>query len=99
MADEHEIEKRCTALGIPGYMVGGIAKYVRHGVRPGDFLWSVLTNDLRGACMHADEQNQQLLFQYVSFLYWDAPYACWGSEEKAKAWIKHDGLSGYVIEG
>jgi large subunit ribosomal protein L9 len=36
-------------------MIGGLRRYIENGIGPGDFLWAVLTNDLRGAIERADE--------------------------------------------
>lgn len=53
----------------------------------GDFLMAVLSNDLRGACQRADDENIENLPAYVAYLYNEAPGACWGSPEKVKEWL------------
>lgn len=89
--------ERVNWLRIPEYMREGLALYVEQGVRPGDFLWSVLVNDLRGACRHADNGNQRLIFDYVAWLYSFAPHDCWGSPDRAIAWLEHKGLQGMEV--
>jgi hypothetical protein len=78
---------------IPEYMIGGLRRYIEHGIAPGSFLSAVLANDLRGAYEKADIVNQHALFNYVKFLYSYAPAGCWGSEENFKKWCKSGGLT------
>lgn len=78
---------------IPAYMIGGLRRYIEHGIPPGDFLTAVLSNDLRGACERADDENRHRLFQYVQFLYSHAPVGCWGSSSNFRDWCEHGGLS------
>jgi hypothetical protein len=73
---------------IPGRMMGGLRRYVEHGIIPGDFLEAVLRNDLRGACERADEENRVNLPAYVGWLYNEAPGGCWGSSAKVDAWVE-----------
>ena len=79
---------------IPERMIGGMRRYLEHGIPPGDFLTAILSNDLREACMRADEENQRLIFAYVKFLYNYAPAGSWGSPQNYNAWIKLGGLNG-----
>ena len=71
---------------IPERMMGGIRRYIDHGIEPGHFLTAVICNDLREAVGRADEENVQLLREYVLFFYNEAPSPCWGSPEKMRAW-------------
>lgn len=71
---------------IPDYMIGGIDRWIDHGIPPGDFLMAVLCNNLKEAVARADDVNVKLLPAYVSFFYNDAPSECWGSPEKVLAW-------------
>jgi hypothetical protein len=73
---------------IPDYMVGGITRYIEHGVLPGDFLRAVISNDLKEACSRADSNNMWVLPVYVAYFYNNAPGECWGSKEKMLAWQK-----------
>lgn len=79
---------------IPDYMHEGLTNYIERGIRPGDFLFSVVTNDLRNAARHADDVNKHLLFDYVSFFYSFAPTGCWGNFDRVMNWIKNGGLDG-----
>ena len=74
---------------IPKRMMGGIKRYIENHIEPGDFLMAVLTNDLTGAVGRADNENMANLPAYVSYLYNEAPSACWGSKEKVAVRLLH----------
>ena len=73
---------------IPSYMHDGLVAYIADGYQPGNFLYCVLTNDLRGAVNHADGSNRAALADYVVFLTNNAPAACWCSEDKVTSWLE-----------
>ncbi len=81
-------------LYIPPYMRPALFSFLTHGRRPGDFLFSLLSNDLRLAVSHADDTNGNLLCEYCRFLYNNAPTGSWGSLKKVEAWIKCGGFVG-----
>lgn len=64
-----------------------LARYVESGVLPGDFLQAVLRNDLGEAAGRADLYNRRRLFEYVQWLYNEAPGTSWGSEVDVKYWV------------
>jgi len=66
----------------------GLVRYINDRVPAGGFLHAVLENDLKEAVARADEENMELIPIYVSWLYNEAPTACWGSPEKVAAWLK-----------
>jgi len=74
--------------GIPDYMVKGIAYYIVLRINSGDFLMAVLENDLKEACLLADKNNRNLLWNYIDFLWNKAPSGCWGSKEKVQKWLE-----------
>jgi hypothetical protein len=86
--------ERVNWNSIPSYMREGVALYIEKGIRPGDFLWCIITNDLKGACAHADDVNRHLLFEYVQWFYSFAPVDSWGSAVRVASWQGHKGLSG-----
>lgn len=73
---------------IPERMRGGIERYLKHGIRPGDFLCAVIQNSLSEACKYADSENLQNIPAYVDYFYNEAPLICWGSKEKMEKWMK-----------
>lgn len=78
---------------IPNYMIGGLRRYIEHGVPPGSFLTALLSNDLRGTFERADDDNRRCIENYVRFLYNYGPSECWGSPAKFEAWCKSGGLT------
>lgn len=74
---------------IPDYMMGSITAYIKDHRACGDFLRSVIQNNLIGACMHADHENIKNLPAYIGYFLNEAPSSCWGSVESYKEWI-HD---------
>jgi len=86
------IRQRLSETKIPGYMHGGIVRYIIAGIKPGDFLTAVLSNDLSTSAALADDQNRHLLFDYACMLHNVMPYQCWGSPMLVKQWIDHNGM-------
>jgi hypothetical protein len=82
------IEANALRCGIPDDMVGGIERWIKFSVNPGNFLTAVMENNLREAVGRGDAVNQRLLPNYVQFFYNYAPAQCWGSPEKVKAWAE-----------
>lgn len=74
--------------GIPEYMHGGIVRFYENGIHPGSFLAAVINNDLRDACMCADDTNRELLFDYVRWFYNHAPIGSWGFPEAVDQWLE-----------
>lgn len=81
-------------FGLPQGMWGGIKRYLTHGIGPGHFLTAVLENDLAEAIARADEENMNLLPQYVKFFYNCVPGGAWHSKANVKAWREKGGLIG-----
>lgn len=73
---------------IPERMMGGIERYLEHGIEPGSFLTAVIHNNLAEAVGCADEENMANLPAYVAFFHNEAPSTSWGSEERMQQWIK-----------
>ena len=71
---------------IPERMRGALARWIQHGIAPGDFLTAVLKNDLAEACLRADDENIHLLCDYIKFLQNYAPMGCWGSPKDFDNW-------------
>ena len=84
----------CRGEKIPERMAAGIARYVIYGILPGHFMDKVLSNDLVGASIYADQQNKKLLDVYASLMFNILPLNCWGSEELVYEWSKRGGLDG-----
>lgn len=85
---------------IPEHMRGGIERYVRAGIRPGDFLLAVFRDEFSEAVLRADFANERLLREYALFLHSGIiPDQAWGSRAKVDDWIKRGGELGADKEG
>ena len=73
--------------GIPEHIRAGFRRYVEDHVEPGGFIMACLENNLKEAFGRADDVNRARMFDIVTFLYNEAPSACWGSPAKVKAWL------------
>jgi hypothetical protein len=71
---------------LPEGLRGGAKRYIEEHIPPGDFLQAVICNKLKESFMCADENNTKRMWDIVNFFYNEAPGACWGSEEKMRAW-------------
>ena len=90
--DQDKIAAKSVDTLIPEYMVGGLRRYIEHGIRPGKFLEAVLSNNLYRAAVYGDETNVPLLGHYIKYLLNHASADCWGAPEKVEAWIAKGGL-------
>lgn len=64
--------------------------YVNEGLRPGNFLYAVLCNDLREAVAYADPYNYRNIGDIVNYIYHHLPSECWGSPKKVQAWLNKE---------
>jgi len=62
-------------------------RYIEHRIRPGDFLYAVLSNDLVGAVLYADANNLDSLRAHLLWLHGHAPPQAFGNAERVKEWI------------
>lgn len=74
--------------GVPVHLHRGLVNYVENGIRTGNFLYAVLTNDLKDACARADDSSKHAIYEVVQWLYNHAPSACWGNVENVSNWLK-----------
>lgn len=82
---------------IPPVLMEALEAYVKTGRPQGDFMRSVITNDLGKAVAHADTDSQYALVALAIWLYNRAPSVCWGSNDKYESWIGHRGEAGWNI--
>lgn len=91
MVDGHTI-RYDKIPGASPYMRRAVEAWVEHGhIDPDDFLFAVVTNDLKLAVLTADDENIKLLPQWVNWFRWEAPSQCHGSRETVKAWAEERG--------
>ncbi len=76
---------------VPVWFIPKIVQWITGQVEPGDFLQAVLYNNLGAAVGVADEVTLECLSGIIKFMHNEAPAACWGTPEKAQAWLEIDG--------
>ena len=79
---------KARSKGVPEHMIDHFVGYVIDRTPPGDFMFAVLSNNLRDSFAQADEVNRHAMFDIVNFLYNDVPGCCWGSPEAVEAWVE-----------
>jgi hypothetical protein len=76
--------------GVPGHTREALEDYFFYGYQPGSFLYSVLINDLIGACTHCDHVNREAIVDIVKWLLHRAPHGSWGSREMVQNWTANE---------
>ncbi len=79
---------------LPQYMQSGTRLWIEEGQIPGDFLQAIITNDLKGAVLLADETNKKMIVEWVQWFVWKAPSGSQGSKLHMKEWHRQGGLNG-----
>ena len=87
LGDPREIE-------IPELTLGGLGRYIDHGIPPGSFLRAVLEHDLFAAVAAADVHNMAALCAIVVRVYSRAPSMCHGKGGQVERWIEIGGMDG-----
>lgn len=72
----------------PEKMVKAMRGYVEHHQPVGDFLTSVLCNDLRRTFACADDENKPLIEEYFKWARWEIPANAWGSRKAVQKWLE-----------
>jgi len=67
---------------IPEQCQSALTRYINYGITPGQFLISVLSNDLFKAYENGDDDHINALPQLVKFIYNKLPSNSWGSLDK-----------------
>jgi hypothetical protein len=96
MTDAEVYRLRLAARGVPEHLRNGLLRWVMDGIRPGDFLFCVLSNDLMGAFRRADPESRAGIWPLILFLENDAPTGCYGGPRVTQAWIETKGLRGLL---
>jgi len=69
-------------------MMKSIDLYLEHGLQPGSFLTSIISNDLFKSVAFADSECLENIPAYVYYFYNEAIGSCWGSKEKMELYMK-----------
>jgi len=63
---------------VPQHTHGSIIRYYQNGIPPGDFLTSLIDNDLKLAFATADDINKAAIGHILSWFRWHPPAGTWG---------------------
>lgn len=88
------LKRTAREQGVPEHVIDGFVAHIRTGRETGDFITSVLCNDLRVATVRADPTNRLAMYQIVIWLFNFVPNGCWGSVEEYRNWRAIGGLEG-----
>jgi hypothetical protein len=81
------LRQRLVERDIPLTLHEGLTEYFAARRPVGGFLTAVLSNDLREACVRADDVNRYALAEIVLFLHTYCPAPAWGSRAAVEAWL------------
>lgn len=84
---------------LPLRLEGGMKRYLEYGIRPGDFLCSIIDNDLKETVYRADVDMIKVIPRIVHWFRDQVPLEAWGSEEKRLAWEQSGGYSTQENDG
>ena len=80
---------------LPLHLRTAMRDYVEFGTRPNNFLAAVISNDLREAVGQADSTiSAEDLRTLCTWLYVEAPFLCYGSEDRLIGWVVKGGTQG-----
>ena len=71
---------------IPARTMYSLTRWVTVAQPPGDFLYAVLSNNLKESYNRGDDENLRALYHITCWLYNHAPGGCWGSPDKVNKW-------------
>ncbi len=63
-----------------------LRNWINNGIIGGDFIMSVLKNDLLNSMVLADNMTRRHIPTIVNWIYKFAPGGCWGNEFRVEEW-------------
>lgn len=87
-SSEQDICASLEAARLPEHMWMPVARWIKYGAIPGNFLKALLKNDLCDTINRADSDNLRCMYVWVKWIQNAAPSGCYGSVEKFDAWEK-----------
>lgn len=81
-----ELRIKAIQKGVLKTTADQIIYWVAYGIPPGNFVNSVLKNELFQTFSYADSLNIETLKDTISFLYNDCPSGCWGTSYRLEYW-------------
>lgn len=87
MINASDLTRSAKDRGVPDHLIEGVVAYAIDRRPTGDFLKSVLSNDLFGALMRADSKSLNGIVRLAAFIQYHLPYDSFGSPEIVAAWL------------
>lgn len=87
MLNPSDLTRIAKETGVPDHLIEGLVAYATDRRPTGDFLRSVLNNDLFGALQRADSKSLAGIVRVASFIHHHFPYDSFGSEEIVSRWL------------
>jgi hypothetical protein len=81
------LQQKLEERGVMVHLRDGLVAYVCEWREPGQFLRSVLENNLSDAVTRMHPATFEALHALVLFLMNHVPSPCWGSPERVRAWL------------
>lgn len=75
------------AAAVPPHLLEGLREYAINHRPTGDFLRTVLQNDLHGAIARADVEGLRHIRAILEYVMNALPAECWGNEAKVASWL------------
>lgn len=69
-------------------IITAVILYTKDRIRTGDFLYSVLCNDLHSSVMYADSHSLRFLGDIVKFIYAELLFESHGTKERVTDWLE-----------
>lgn len=92
--DRFDFNRAAMGLDIPARIALPLIEYIFKGTDPGDFLRSVLENNLRNAIIIGKVAEVVMLKPLVTFINENAPAISWSGIYYVQDWKKQGGLEG-----
>ena len=75
---------------VPEHTRESLENYFFYGYQPGSFVYSLLINDLIGACVSCDHINREAIVDIVKWLLHKAPVGSWGNRDIVQKWAANE---------
>lgn len=89
--DDRSVSAGLGMVEIPEHTRAALDDYFLRGYQPGNFLTSVLTNNLYGAVGSADFNNRHAIYEITKWLIHNdgtIPHNSFGTTEKVTDWLR-----------
>ncbi len=72
---------------VPVHVIEEINRFVDARLHPGDFVKSILCNDLVGVVKYAGAEEKPFICDIVKYIFNNIPQDCWGNTKRYQDWL------------